>query len=316
MRLPRARCRGLTLSAVLATVVIVALPASAFAADGLAEVLPIANGGDPHQAAVRIRTATGNVASDVRLAVGGDAVVVNDLTGATVLAGAGCRQLPADDPPTKHRVVCELAAGSGRTWHHIAIDLGAGDDTLTAYGSHTGEATVIDIDGGPGDDVLDGFNYSSEDDQSIPASKRPAVLLHGGPGDDRLALEGSHDTAYGEAGKDRLLMSANRHDPLVATHGRLFGGAGNDDLAGGTGNGPVTAFGGDGDDTIHGTKWADLIAGGKGHDHVFAGAGDDTIFLRDGVRDVANCGGGQDHVVADAASIDNLLLLCELVSVA
>ena len=58
-----------------------------------------------------------------------------------------------------------------------------------------------------------------------------------------------------------------------------------------------------GDDRVFGLAGDDVLTGGLGRDLVKAGAGADRLLLRDGARDVADCGRGKDVVVADGADV-------------
>jgi len=46
-----------------------------------------------------------------------------------------------------------------------------------------------------------------------------------------------------------------------------------------------------------------VINGGSGKDKINAGSGNDRINVRDGVRDIVNCGSGKDDVLADKADV-------------
>ncbi len=89
-------------------------------------------------------------------------------------------------------------------------------------------------------------------------------------------------------------------DVIIGLDGNdvLRGGAGADQIDGGAG--ADTMLGGGGGDYIDGGDGPDVIDGGPGRDVVIGGYGNDSINTRDGVRDVVNCGRGQDRVVADA----------------
>ena len=76
---------------------------------------------------------------------------------------------------------------------------------------------------------------------------------------DYIAGHGGNDTLYGEAGGDRI-------------------------------------EGGNGADTIYGGPGRNLLIGGTGLDRVYGGRGGETIRVRDGYRDVVNCGGPGDDI--------------------
>lgn len=79
----------------------------------------------------------------------------------------------------------------------------------------------------------------------------------------------------------------------------LSGGAGNDTILLDPSVSGSYVFGDGGADRMTGGDGFDSIYGGKGRDRVTAGAGSDTLFLKDGERDVADCGSGRDSVRAD-----------------
>ena len=75
---------------------------------------------------------------------------------------------------------------------------------------------------------------------------------------------------------------------LIAGHGgddTLYGEAGGDRIEGGYGA-----------DTIYGGPCQNLLIGGPNPDRVYGGGGSDTIRVRDGYRDVVNCGGPNDDI--------------------
>ncbi|MET0272055.1 MAG: hypothetical protein ABW360_03610, partial [Phenylobacterium sp.] len=94
----------------------------------------------------------------------------------------------------------------------------------------------------------------------IPATRRVAKPVEGGPGPDVLTGTEADDRLYGRRGDDRL-----------------DGGRGADLLRGGQGN--DTADGGDGPDWLSGDLGDDTLTGGRGADvfHSFAGAGLDRV---------------------------------------
>jgi Ca2+-binding RTX toxin-like protein len=96
----------------------------------------------------------------------------------------------------------------------------------------------------------------------------------------------------------------------------VFGGAGFDKMSGGKGN--DVQQGGDGNDRIFANLGVDTTFGGNGDDDLWALArgdvtgpndtngdtlhgqpGNDTFHVRDGERDVVDCGAGYDTVLAD-----------------
>jgi Ca2+-binding RTX toxin-like protein len=45
------------------------------------------------------------------------------------------------------------------------------------------------------------------------------------------------------------------------------------------------------------------VNGGSGNDRINGGSGNDRINVRDGRRDVVNCGSGRDDVLADKVDV-------------
>ena len=66
-----------------------------------------------------------------------------------------------------------------------------------------------------------------------------------------------------------------------------------------------------GNDTIEAGSGVDIVVAGPGRDSVFGGGGGDTVRVRDGERDVVDCGTEIDVVVADRKDV---LRHCERVS--
>jgi Tol biopolymer transport system component len=75
--------------------------------------------------------------------------------------------------------------------------------------------------------------------------------------------------------------------------------------------GPDRIDGGPGNDSIDAGSGADTVIGGRGRDTIRGGGGGDLIYVRDGERDVVNCGTEQDTVVADQLDV---LRHCERVT--
>jgi Ca2+-binding RTX toxin-like protein len=85
-------------------------------------------------------------------------------------------------------------------------------------------------------------------------------------------------------------------DYLVGTQraDRICGRPGADRIDGGPGN-----------DRINAGAGADTVFGGRGRDTIEGRAGGDLIYIRDGQRDVVDCGTEQDTVVADQLDVLN-----------
>ncbi len=131
----------------------------------------------------------------------------------------------------------------------IAIDAGAGDDTVVAT-SLTSHVTIL---GGDGNDQLFGGSWGD--------------TIFGDAGNDLIYGNGGGDSIYGGAGSDRIL-----------------GGSGNDQVRGGDGvdflvgmEGSDYLEGNAGDDQLNGSAGNDVVRGGAGNDQLLGGAGDDSI---------------------------------------
>ncbi len=124
-----------------------------------------------------------------------------------------------------------------------------GDDVILLPKSYTsGDISELLIDGGKGNDVLQG-------------SDSQADKILGGDGNDLISGLGGNDILEGGAGSDEI-----------------WGGAGNDQINGGTGNDNIT--GGLGNDTIDGGTGGDTFnyAIGDGVDTIDGGTGSDVLL--------------------------------------
>ncbi len=174
-----------------------------------------------------------------------------------------------------------------------------GDDKLSM---DRGDDCVF---GGPGNDSISGNEGDDEvrggegTDRVFGRAGNDAIS---GNEDDDLVVAGSgDDRAFGRAGNDRVRGQEGTD--------ALSGNAGNDKVQGGEGDDRV--FGREGDDSVSGNGGDDRVEGGRGEDRLFGRDGNDRIFVRDGVRDVVDCGSGNDRVVADRA--DSVRGNCESV---
>jgi Ca2+-binding RTX toxin-like protein len=172
------------------------------------------------------------------------------------------------------------------------------------------------------------------------ASTAYGAVIDGTPGNDRIHGKAEADQISALTGDD--VVHARRGSDTVDLgpgNDRGFGGRGDDKVYGGDGRDFISSgFGDDsttgdaGDDTIFANKGRDTIDGGDGNDRLFAlsrkdvnrpddtegdtvrgGTGDDRIAVRDGERDVVNCGPGVDRALLDFKDVleDNS---CEVVA--
>ena len=135
--------------------------------------------------------------------------------------------------------------------------------------------TVTYVDGGPGDDVIEGSLTTAASTAAVTAAAGSCEVechlevgsqtFEGGPGDDIVYGDRGNDILRGNAGDDRL-----------------YGGIGDDRLEGGPGNDWLS--GGFGADTIDGQEGDDFVRGDGTIDHVFdTGGGFDTLSFATGV---------------------------------
>jgi len=207
------------------------------------------------------------------------------------------------------------------------LDGGPGDDTLNGTLQNDrldGGSGVDELHGGPGNDILESKDF----DESVPPeSERPTGdVLDGGDGRDSAVywrrkvplvvnlLDPAPDGASGEGDQLRSIES-------------VLGGDAADHLVGDAGANEIV--GGGGDDVISGGEGPDALLGGGGRDRVDAGPGADLIdtsgstlvfdglgivfpdYERDVSQEPVECGGGHDLVVRTLA--DRLLPGCEAI---
>ena len=181
--------------------------------------------------------------------------------------------------------------------------------------------TRADIDGGAGDDLLEGTETADVlrglrgDDRLLGLGGDD--LLEGGIGDDRLEGGDGADRLDGGVGVD--VMSGGAGDDIYYVNSPLdrvieLGREGNDtvistthfDMTGSSienltliGSAHVKAIGNHGRNRILGNDGNNLIDGGYGGDYMAGGKGNDTYYVRDG-RDlvIELAGEGKDRIFA------------------
>lgn len=109
-----------------------------------------------------------------------------------------------------------------------------------------------------------------------------------------LSYEG-HYRGRLRGGNDDVQMSGYRD-------GKLYGGAGLDDLSGTPSDDEM--YGGADNDRLNGWEGADLLDGGRGRDFINGGLNSDNIRAVDGTPDEIDCGPGSDDVARIDAKID------------
>jgi Ca2+-binding RTX toxin-like protein len=173
----------------------------------------------------------------------------------------------------------------------MLIDGGSGDDVLDGTGAALGDVRLL-MDGGDGFDILRGTRGG---DTLVGGDGNDS--LYGGPGNDTLRGGDGSDLLDGQIGDDSL-DGGERNDVLSGGDGNdaADGGAGNDTIDGGGGNDSLV--GNLGDDRLNGQAGHDLVEGNDGFDTIDGGDGDDTL---DGGRsdDRLDGGGGDDRIRGD-----------------
>ncbi len=141
----------------------------------------------------------------------------------------------------------------------FTLNLNGGNDLVTISDlASVNDLTVLNINGGDGDDVIDA---------ALSTSTTVSLRSFLGAGNDSVLGGAGNDTVQGEAGNDTIL-AGDGTDSLV-------GGDGNDSLNGNAGNDTIN--GGLGDDSIWGGGGNDLLTGLDGKDTIWGQAGNDTI---------------------------------------
>ncbi|HEY2479552.1 MAG TPA: calcium-binding protein [Solirubrobacterales bacterium] len=134
--------------------------------------------------------------------------------------------------------------------------------------------TVTYVDGGPGDDVIEGSRTTAASSGVTAASGSCEVECHLEVGSQTFEGGAGDDIVYGDRGND--ILRGNAGDD------RLYGGIGDDRLEGGPGNDRLS--GGFGADTIDGQEGNDYVRGDGTIDHIFdTGGGADTLSFATGV---------------------------------
>ena len=167
----------------------------------------------------------------------------------------------------------------------FTLNLNGGNDLVT-LGDLDGvlDLTVLNINGGDGDDTIDG---------SLSMSMTVGIKSNMGLGNDSVQGTAGNDTIFGDAGNDAILGNDGT-DSIV-------GGDGNDSLNGN--DGADTINGGNGDDSMWGGAGGDLILGLLGKDTVWGQGGNDTIdggegddFLDGGYGNSVTADSGNDSI--------------------
>jgi hypothetical protein len=271
-------------------------------------------------------------ANQLTMTVTTEEVVFEDL-GAEIEVRGAC----ASTGP--NRAVC--SAGDDRRYKWI--ELGDGDDQLQIE-----NGSLIEVWGGEGNDTLHGGSGPERidgelGDDLVDGGAGIDTIIGGGGSDELRADEAAtpfehdviidgerdesaaSDTIVGRSGLVSLSYASRRERVTVDLRAGVAGAAGEQDrlidihVVGG-GEGPDVLLGSDGDDSFGGGGGADRIEGRGGDDYLTGGDGADRVSggpgndgsdgNLDNVRDIQNCGSGDDFV-ADSDKRDRLRPSCE-----
>jgi Ca2+-binding RTX toxin-like protein len=240
--------------------------------------------------------------------------------GMAMEAGDGCTE------PTAGSFLCSVDPAQ---LGYLIVWGDGGDDSIT-IGSGFADSTHIMIDGGPGDDLVNGGGSGelmvsgqggsdeldgNGGDDALYASGLGADVVNGGIGNDQLVVDaacGGHDMIGGPGDADVAgfgLSSASVTATLggtatspsaggcTATQVRsdnevLEGGNGGDFLYGNAADNPLI-LGRDGNDTIYGRAGDDVLRGQGGADRLLGEGGFDELQAQFGANDAdleINCG--------------------------
>ncbi len=177
----------------------------------------------------------------------------------------------------------------------LAINGGAGNDTLQLLGVDSLFTITPVLQGGDNHDVLVGGPGADS--------------LEGGIGDDVFIGNGGNDTFNGGAGTDKIFETGDVSFVLGATTltgngtdtfslielAELTGGVSANTINAAAFGGPVTLSGGSGNDSLTGSGQDDQLNGGSGNDTVLGGAGRDAVTGGSGADSILG-GDGIDAV--------------------
>ncbi|MBK5218686.1 MAG: hypothetical protein JJE35_02695 [Thermoleophilia bacterium] len=181
------------------------------------------------------------------------------------------------------------------------IEGGAGDDSLDGFIARQGDV----VRGGPGDDALTGgamLEGGSGSDLLI-AFPCNGEAVDGGPGVDSVSFARSAQGVRAEIGGIAEFAPGEGFEPgcspastfpatsIAATVESIEGSANDDFLRGNAARNILLGRGGD--DSVEGAGGDDFLVGGLGRDSLRGDRGEDRLYGRDGARDTRiDCGPG------------------------
>lgn len=186
---------------------------------------------------------------------------------------------------------------------NVRIDGNNGNDTITIGDISSAGLIALTINGGTGDDVINGssgalvstqLTINGGEGQDTITGTMNSEVINGDTDNDSLIGGGGNDTISGGDGDDAINGEAGDDS--------IDGGAGNDFVRGGDGNDSIT--GGADQDTLDGEDGNDTLLGGFGDDNLNGNRGDDSLLGGLG-RDVLIGAAGND--VLDGGRNDDTL---------
>jgi Ca2+-binding RTX toxin-like protein len=250
-----------------------------------------------------VYTAAPGETNRVALSDQGDALRVDDL-GALIFS--------SDNPTDTFSCAAAAHTALCQGWYFgVLATLGDGNDTLRNL--DTAKVPGGEVDGGAGDDRLDGGSLTviggpGADDlrgrADYGASPGPVSVTFDDNAND--GVRGEHDNTHGPSADGSTFA-----DSLTGNAGDnyLSGDAGADLIRGGSGSDVLY---GDGAFYAPTADGGDTLVGGPGLDYFYGEGGDDVIDARDGELDYVTCDDGADRVRADA--VDSVNADCETVT--
>jgi Ca2+-binding RTX toxin-like protein len=186
----------------------------------------------------------------------------------------------------------------------VANDGLAGKDNVTSVEKLTGTSYGDDLEGTPGDDVINGGGGGDKitpmfGDDTVNGGNGPDNIS-GGPGMPDCGNLGctkfDTDAVNGGSGDDRIDYSSRSENLTIAIDGSTKSGGfmENDTLSA-----IESAVGGAGNDTIYGNDAANSLAGGNGADGIVGRGGNDYLAGHEG-NDFLEGGPGTNYVAAGA----------------
>ena len=172
---------------------------------------------------------------------------------------------------------------SGRLQNGDSIDMGAGDDSVSAmftgtWGTPTiGNADLAKLDGGAGTDTL-------SFEESTPATDTELTLTTAGATNFENLTGGSNAEVLKGDNNANVLRGNNGSDTLYGYGGNdtLYSDASSGQTTYTSGNQNDVLYGGAGNDTMYGSVGDNTLDGGTGADTITSGGGIDTFVLRVG----------------------------------